>query len=269
MKQTLQALLWRTTSPKFYAKARFRWWMLSYAGPKQLTGGSVPPRLQAFPQQNNELYDRLSKANTAIPTGLCRIMTRNGSDKGAGWHNYTTVYASLFAGLQERPLRVFELGLGTNNPELLSTMGYTGSPGASLRGWREFFPKASIFGADIDRAILFESDRIKTFYCDQLDAVAIHELWQQPDLRDEMDILIEDGLHTFEGNVSFLNGSLSRIRKGGYYIIEDVEGHTLDRWKSLLETYPARFPDYEFVIAELPNPMNDRDNNLIMIRRKQ
>jgi hypothetical protein len=31
-------------------------------------------------------------------------------------------------------------------------------------------------GADIDRDVLFKEDRIDTFYCDQLDRVAIHDL---------------------------------------------------------------------------------------------
>jgi hypothetical protein len=87
-------------------------------------------------------------------------MTRHGSDKGSGWHNYTTVYSTLFWGWHDRPLRILELGLGTNNPGLM----WHGVPGASLRGWREIFPSALIYGADIDRDILFQEERIKTLF---------------------------------------------------------------------------------------------------------
>jgi hypothetical protein len=86
---------------------------------------------------------------------MCQVMTGHGSDKGRRAHNYTTVYSALLRGKFNQPYRVFELGLGTNNPELLSTMGVAGTPGASLRGWRELFPNATIYGADIDRTILF------------------------------------------------------------------------------------------------------------------
>lgn len=143
-------------------------------------------------------------------------MTRYGSDKGSGWHyirergpeypaaqgecpgpnNYTTVYSTLFRGWHDRPLRILELGLGTNNPGLMSSMGSHGVPDASLRGWREIFPSALIYGADIDRDILFQEERIKTFYCDQLDATAIKNLWSQPELRDGMNVIINDGLRT-------------------------------------------------------------------------
>ena len=71
-------------------------------------------------------------------TPLCEIMGRHGSDKGSGdilnsWHNYTTLYHSLFKEIRRKPLRVFELGLGTNNVTLASNMGADGKPGASLR----------------------------------------------------------------------------------------------------------------------------------------
>lgn len=42
---------------------------------------------------------------------------------------------------------------------------------------RELFPHALVYGADIDRDILFEEDRIKTFYCNQLDSVSNY-IWK-------------------------------------------------------------------------------------------
>ncbi len=197
-------------------------------------------------------------------------MTRLGSDKGQGWHNYTTIYSALFGALRDKPLRIIELGLGTNDPERVSTMGITGRPGASLRGWRDLFPHALVYGADIDRTTLFEEHRIKTFYCDQLDAVAIDELWSQPDLRGGMDIIIDDGLHTLDGNLSFLNASLEQLRPGGFYAIEDIVRAAVKTWHEQLETvYSRRFPNYEFVFVELPNALNDYDNNMVVIRRKE
>jgi hypothetical protein len=74
-------------------------------------------------------------------TALCEIMERHGSDKGGkpgSWHNYTTVYHSLFEADKERYTRVFELGLGTNNTSIKSNMGVNGKPGASLRGGQNF-----------------------------------------------------------------------------------------------------------------------------------
>jgi hypothetical protein len=105
-------------------------------------------------------------------TPLCEIMGRCGSDKGSidimnSWHNYTTFYYTIFKDLREKELRIFELGLGTNNPNIPSNMGPNGVPGASHYGWSDFFPNSHIFGADIDTNILFNTEKIKTFYCDQ------------------------------------------------------------------------------------------------------
>jgi SAM-dependent methyltransferase len=194
-------------------------------------------------------------------------MTKHGSDKGRFKHNYTTVYWELFGSLRNRPLRIFELGLGTNNPHLASTMGVMGRPGASLRGWRQLFPKALVFGADIDRDILFTEDRIQTFYCDQLDSNAIRDLWAQPALQGEMDIIVDDGLHNFRGNASFLSGSLQHLRVGGVYIIEDITDGDAAEWRKQLSAYAKRFPAYDFALAELPTK-NAGDNNLMIIRRQ-
>lgn len=212
------------------------------------------------------ILHQLRDINVFAPTAMCRVMTTHGSDKGRDRHNYTTIYSVLFRKLRDQPLLIFELGLGTNNPELPSNMGVNGRPGASLRGWRELFPHALVYGADIDRDILFEEDRIKTFYCDQLDSVAIRDLWSQRVLQDGMDIIIDDGLHTFESNTSFLDRSLERLRPGGFYVIEDINEKAIRKWQNRLQTvYSKRFPNHEFALVMLPNAFNDYDNNLLII----
>jgi hypothetical protein len=117
------------------------------------------------------------------PTPLCLLMEKYGSDKGHveyqenKYHNYTLYYYSLFSQKRYEHLRIFELGIGTTNKEILCNMGVYGVPGASLRVWKEFFPKAQIFAADIDKTILFTEDRIKTYYCDQESRESIIDMW--------------------------------------------------------------------------------------------
>jgi len=144
-----------------------------------------------------------------LETPLCEIMGRNKSDKGASnimtsWHNYTTFYYSIFKNLKNEKLRIFELGLGTNNVSIPSNMGSNGRPGASLYGWAEFFTNSFIAGADIDNNILFNTEKIKTFYCDQTNPDVIKKMWNNNnDLSEDFDIIVEDGLHTFKANVCF------------------------------------------------------------------
>jgi hypothetical protein len=268
---TVRELLRRKLSPRFYEYVRSFWCDGRYAlrSVRASFLAQRNPKVQGFPNNRaSALVQQLRSINLLAPTKMCRVMTKYGSDKGQTWHNYTAVYSALFGRLSNQPLRIFEIGLGTNNPEVTSSMGINGRPGASLRGWRELFPNALVYGADIDREILFEEDRIKTFYCDQLDGVAIRDLWSQPPLKDGMDIIIDDGLHTFEGNISFLNGSWEQLRQGGFYVIEDILQETIERWHNHLETiYSKRSPSDEFAFAELPNPFNHHDNNLLIIRK--
>ena len=72
--------------------------------------------------------------NVARPTDFCRIMSRNGSDKGAGWHTYTTVYARLLGHRISEPMRIFELGIGTNTVGVASGMGVHG-PARCVVAW--------------------------------------------------------------------------------------------------------------------------------------
>lgn len=273
MNKTARELLKRKLSAQAFQRILFYKWYGRFYLPHLVASAFVrrSPKVQVFPGRTSEpFFSHIRAINVSAPTEMCRVMTRHGSDKGQGWHNYTTVYSALFGKLRSRALRIFELGLGTNNPRLASTMGVNGRPGASLRGWRELFPNALVYGADIDRDILFKEDRIKTFYCNQLDSAAICDLWSQPDWRDGMDIIIEDGLHTFEANISFLEGSLDHLRPGGVYVVEDISHEMIEIWRSQLDTvYSKRFPNHEFALVMLPTPFEDHDNNLLIVRRPE
>lgn len=190
-------------------------------------------------------------------------MARSGSDKSGNWHNYTEVYHSLFKTKVDDVLNVFELGLGTNNPNVPSNMGIHGVPGASVRGWRDYFPKASIFGADIDRNILFTEDRITTMYCDQRNPAVIHNMWSSlPD----MDIIIEDGLHQYDANVTFFENSIHKLKAGGIFVIEDIVNADIPRFIRKFEEWREKFPGLTFETRMLRHPVNSHDNNLAIVR---
>ena len=264
--QAARDLLRRQLPPRLYRILRSGWWHGSFFVPR-LIGSLVIRRQPEVHGESSALLRDVKSVNVFRPTRMCRTMTRHGSDKGAGWHNYTTIYSALCRGLHSKTLRIFELGLGTNNPAWAFNMGAHGRPGASLRGWRDLFPQALIFGADIDRDCLFTEARIQTFYCDQLDPAAIHALWSEPALNGGMDIVIDDGLHTFAGNASFLDHSLKYLRPGGLYVVEDITTADAERWRQELPSRTREHPGYDFVLARLPNAANTVDNNLLVIRR--
>jgi len=207
--------------------------------------------------------------NEKESTPLCEIMGRNKSDKGdinqKGEHNYTTFYYSIFRELREKKLRIFELGLGTNNINLASNMGPDGRPGASLYGWQEFFPNSYIFGADIDSDILFNTEQIKTFYCDQTHPETIEKLWNEPDLQENFDIIIEDGLHTFNANVCFFENSIHKLKSNGYFIIEDIKNDDVELFLNKIKLWESQYTDCLFTLLKIPYDCNHSNNTLLVV----
>ena len=269
VKQLFRPLVHRSLSPGAVRALRFQSWYISSYLPRlissRLVRRAAEIRRLGTAQVPSCLAKQLQTVNVLAPTRMCLVIAKWGSDKAR--HNYTPVYSALFRDRCDQPLRIVELGLGTNNPDTLSNMGVFGAPGASLRGWRQLFPHALVYGADIDRRILFEEDRIKTFFCDQLDQSSICELWSHEDLQGGADIIIEDGLHTFEANTSFLEASIDHLRPGGIYVVEDIGWDCLDEWRNRFETiYSKRYPAFEFVLVVLASR---GPNNLLVIRRRE
>jgi hypothetical protein len=205
-------------------------------------------------------------------TQLCEIMGRNKSDKGninitKSWHNYTTFYYSIFKDLSNNNLRIFELGLGTNNVNLPSNMGANGRPGASLYGWQEFFPNSKIFGADVDKDILFNTERIKTYFCDQTNPEIIKQMWNVSDLQENFDIIIEDGLHTFNANVCFFENSIHKLNPNGYFIIEDICNNDIGLFVNKINEWETKYTDCTFTLLKIPSLCNFLDNTLLVVFR--
>jgi hypothetical protein len=203
----------------------------------------------------------LNNLNFSTKNDLCHIMNKCGSDKGNGWHNYTIVYNELFKDIRYNKLNIFEVGLGTNNLSFPCNMGPTGIPGASVRGWREYFPNSEIYGADIDKTILFEEDRIHTFFVDQLDSSIIKDMWEK--IPEDFDIIIDDGFHNFTANTNFLANSFHKLKQNGIYVIEDIHKLGISMYDSYLKDN-----NYSYQILDIPNPNNSYGDNVLAVIRK-
>lgn len=206
------------------------------------------------------------------PNLLSELCDKYGSDKGSinlgsnpySWrpHNYTDYYEHLFSSKKEFISKVFECGIGTNNINLDSNMSATGKPGASLRVWRDYFINATIYGADIDRDVLFQESRIKTEYINQLDSVSIEKFWSTLAQKD-FDIMIDDGLHTFDAGVTLFENSVQYLDKNGTYIIEDIYSEDLVKFRQYFSQTVFKV---EYINFKSPT-RNFGDTSLISIRR--
>lgn len=157
---------------------------------------------------------------------LGNILKNNKSDK-SDYHSYHILYSYIFNQLGGN-INILEIGLGTNNPNLISTMNVNGRPGASLYSFREYLPNANIYGADIDKDILFQSDRIKTTFVDQLDKNTFQNI--SNDFGNiKYDLIIDDGLHSIGANLNTLLFALENLNDNGWIVIEDI--HIIENWK--------------------------------------
>lgn len=166
--------------------------------------------------------------NSPAVASLQRRFDHFGSDK-AGRHDYHYVYSAICADIGE-PLALLEIGLGTNNTDVPSNMGKSGRPGASLRAFRDEFPSCQVYGADVDRRILFAEERIETFFVDQRETSTVRAL---ADRLPTLDLVIDDGLHSPSANLAVLNMALGKVRPGGWIVIEDIRPSIRPLWQAV------------------------------------
>jgi hypothetical protein len=158
---------------------------------------------------------------------LKELFDQYGSDKGDTDHRYHLLYGALLASADASAL--LEIGLGTNNVNVVSNMGSHGKPGASLRAFRDYLPSAQLYGADIDRDVLFNEERISTFFVDQTDLDSFSALGRV--VPAEFDLIIDDGLHSPNANIATLVFGLGRLKVDGYFLVEDISPDALPIWQ--------------------------------------
>ncbi len=201
-----------------------------------------------------------------ITSPLSLLCDKYGSDKGSAdvsagsyhWpsHTYADYYSVLFAHARDSVCNVFECGIGN------SKMGDQYRPGASLRVWRDYFPHAEIVGADIIEENLFNDDRINTYYVDQTDPGSVRKLWDSVDV-ESFDLIIDDGLHTYEAGICFFENSIQKLSQDGIYVIEDVMPENLLKFG---DYFADKMYKVELVNLVTPTALKV-DNNLVVIRK--
>jgi hypothetical protein len=145
-------------------------------------------------------------------TPLCELARKYATDKG-GWHlnghdtchNYTPIYYSLLAGWDIR--NVLEIGV---------------LYGQSLHMWREFFPKATIYGIDCNPNYMRHGeDRIRTAVADQNSGSSLNNALKEFEYP-LFDLIVDDGSHEFEHIITSANYLIDSLHPDGIYVIEDM-----------------------------------------------
>lgn len=179
-------------------------------------------------------------------TPLCQLARKHETDKG-GWHlrygggdsdtchNYTPTYNHLFL-YPQHIQRVFEIGINA---------------GSSLRMWADFFPNAHIFAIDSCATTLFETDRIHCYACDQNNPLELLSVMERIELEtgipsvNSFDLIVDDGSHIREHQITSMKTLLPFISGRGWYIIEDLG----DTCHALVNLEPGLLPGYSALVV--------------------
>ncbi len=81
----------------------------------------------------------------------------------------------------------------------------------------------------------------------------------------DFDLVVDDGLHTFNGGRCLFEHSFEKVRPGGLYVIEDVSLPDMRRFRRV--TFWERGVQADYVNLLRPERNALRDNSLIAIRR--
>jgi hypothetical protein len=181
------------------------------------------------------------KKSKLIETELCKLAYKYGSDKCPRIkHHYTPYYYELFKGMKGAVKKVLEMGIGFMEDMRHAPDHYV--TGASLFMWRDFFPEAQVYGADILQRLLFKDERIDTFVCDQREKRDLKHLISLTG--SDIDIFIDDGSHITEDQAFTCTTLMPMLKKDVIYIIEDVndpyigDGYLRDYDYQIVETKP-------------------------------
>lgn len=166
---------------------------------------------------------------------LTEIANDYGTDKGTTHgdrHGYTLIYELLLAPYRDLKLNLLEIGLQTR-PETDYTACASVTNAPSVKMWREYYPKAHIYGIDISDFSAYQSDRF-TFF--QVDCGSAEQLDRVAKSGATFDIIIDDGSHASYHQQLTLCRLFKSLKPEGVYIIEDLH------WRPVYERELPKVP---------------------------
>lgn len=213
-----------------------------------------------------EMNKLLSIDSTLCSTDLCRLGAKYPTDKSPlnkdnnlHKHAYTAIYNLLFSSMKNKQINLAEIGIYNN---------------MSIHCWRDFFPKATIYGLEFQEACIknaLSHNLPNTFYY-SIDVKSEHSVKSTFDkLNCKLDIIIDDSTHQTSDQINVITSCLNYLNSGGYLIIEDLFKRVDTKiFSEVLDKMKDSIIDYFFIDANHKNRYSaewDNDRLLIIIRR--
>ena len=139
------------------------------------------------------------------------LINDNTTDKNTV-HSYLDTYEELFESKKHENINVLEIGIHY---------------GGSIKLWRDYFTNAQIYGVDVineSDGIIRENSILVDPHIKLLTRVNAYDHSFINFLKSKkFDILIDDGPHTFDSVVFFVQYYLPLLNDGGVMVIEDIQ----------------------------------------------
>jgi hypothetical protein len=154
-------------------------------------------------------------------------------------HNYTRYYDEHVGWLRDQRIKILEIGV---------------SYGGSLLLWKRAFPKARIYGIEIQktkwRRMLRRQSRIQVCVGNAADPVFLREKILP---LGRFNMIVDDASHVPEDQLVAFTELWPRVARNGYYVIEDLHGNY---WGHKAKNGPVFMEHLKLRMDELVGPDN-------------
>ena len=156
---------------------------------------------------------------------LDELAIKHVTDKSSQDHQYTDRYTLYLEQYRDMEFNLLEIGV---------------FDGASVKMWKDYFPKATIVAIDIDsRCKQYEEDRIHIHIGDQTDVNFLLSVYEQ---YGHFEVILDDGGHSYKQQIVSFETLFPKLASGGLYVVEDL--HTSYRLNTGWNDHPITGVDY-------------------------
>ncbi len=176
---------------------------------------------------------------------LEKYFTENKNRRIFKWHHYFEIYERHFEKFRNKDVSILEIGV---------------LHGGSLQMWKEYFgSNAKIYGVDINpKCKEFEEKNVEIFIGSQSDRNFLREIKTRIP---KIDILIDDGGHTMEQQITTFEELFEHVDENGVYLCEDL--HT-SYWEEFGGGYknPNSYIEYSKNFIDYINAFHSKNESL-------
>ena len=176
---------------------------------------------------------------------LEKYFTENKNRRIFKWHHYFEIYERHFEKYRNKDVSILEIGV---------------LHGGSLQMWKEYFgSNAKIYGVDINpKCKGFEEKNVEIFIGSQSDRNFLREIKSRIP---KIDILIDDGGHTMEQQITTFEELFEHVDENGVYLCEDL--HT-SYWEEFGGGYknPNSYIEYSKNFIDYINAFHSKNESL-------